>query len=235
MKKSNKGFTLVELLVVIAILGVLMGALVPNIMGAITKSQMTAWTANGRKIVEAIIAEQASGDDYWPHLTEKDGLGDDTDEVNGNVYGSSTEYFKKLFRVQDQTSSKWSPYIDKKLIECLWGNGVPAATPGNLEQRNVGWSVVAGASGVNSPVPALVTRNVDTSSFPTSGDNDMSKQKTDVGLEKYPAPFGTKGCVIVMTDGGAKSYEPNKCKLSEIYEKRVVSVPEGITLKYLEP
>ena len=68
MKKQKKGFTLVELLVVIAILGILMGALVPNIMGAIAKSQMTAMEANGKKIIEAIMAESLESTDIWPHL-----------------------------------------------------------------------------------------------------------------------------------------------------------------------
>ena len=86
MKKQKKGFTLVELLVVIAILGILMGALVPNIMGAIAKSQMTAMEANGKKIIEAIMAESLESTDIWPHLTEKDGLvTGESDEVYGNT------------------------------------------------------------------------------------------------------------------------------------------------------
>ena len=235
MKKQKKGFTLVELLVVIAILGILMGALVPNIMGAIAKSQMTAMEANGKKIIEAIMAESLESTDIWPHLTEKDGLvTGESDEVYGNTYGTSTEYFKKLFDVDRQTSPEWKPYIDGKLLECLWGNGVNPAAPGSLLQANVAWTIVAGASGIDN-IPALVTRNADTSTFPTSGTSDMSKNKEEIPLTKYPTPFGTKGCVVVMKDGTAKKLEARKCKLSEVYNKRVITIADGVTIKYLEP
>jgi len=235
MKKQEKGFTLVELLVVIAILGILMGALVPNIMGAIAKSQMTAMEANGKKIVEGIMTESLESTDIWPHLTEKDGLvTGETDEIYGNTYGTSTEYFKKLFDVDRQTSTEWKPYIDGKLIECLWGNGVNPAAPGNLLPANVAWTIVAGASGIDN-IPALITRNADTSIFPTSGTTDMSKRKDEISLTKYPTPFGTKGCVVVMKDGSAKKLEARKCKLNEIYNKRVITIADGVTIKYLEP
>ena len=235
MKKHAKGFTLVELLVVIAILGVLMGALVPNIMGAIAKSQMTAMAANGKKIVDALIAESVDGNDIWPHLTEKDGLvTGESDEIFGNTYGSSTEYFKKLFDIDRQTSQDWKPYVDNKLLECLWGNGVNPAPPGNLQQANVAWTIVAGASGVDN-IPAPITRNADTSTFPTSGTTDMSKRKEEVPLTKYPTPFGTKGCVVIMKDSSANKMEARKCKLNEIYNKRVIIIPESVNIKYLEP
>lgn len=237
MKKQKKGFTLVELLVVIAILGVLMASLVPNIMGAIAESQMTAMAANGKKIVDALIAKSIDGEDIWPHLTEKDGLvTGESDEVYGTAWGSSTEYFKKLFAVDKQTSQDWetSSYLDTKLIECLWGNGVNPAAPGSLSSANVAWTIVAGASGIDN-IPALITRNADTSSFPTSGTTDMSKNKNPITLTKYPQPFGTKGCVVVMKDSTAKKLAARRCKLNEIYNKRVVTIPEGITIKYLEP
>ena len=235
MKKQKKGFTLVELLVVIAILGVLMGALVPNIMGAIAKSQMTAMAANGKKIVDALIAESVDGQDIWPHESEKDGLvTGESEEVYGTTYGTSTLYFQKLFDVTRQTQPEWKPYIDGKLLECLWGNGVNPAPPGSLQQANVAWTIVSGASGIDN-IPALITRNADTSQFPKSGTTDMSTKKEEVALTKYPTPFGTKGCVIIMKDSSANKLEARKCKLNEIYNKRVVIIPEGMSIKYLEP
>lgn len=236
MKKLEKGFTLVELLVVIAILGILMVALVPNILGAITKAQMQTMAKQGADIVNGIITESASGrENLWPHLTEADGLGSDPDRIDGNAYSTSTDYFKKLFDIQNQTTGDWDPYIDAK-IECLWGNGVPAASSGQLEARNVAWSIVAGAADMSSPIPALVTRNVDCSQFAVSGQNDMSKNKTKIGLEKKPAPFGKKGCIIILKGGEALALPARQCRLCDIYDKQpTVSIPDGITLKYLEP
>ena len=231
---KNKGFTLVELLVVIAILGILMVALVPNIMGAIAKAQMQTMAKQGADIVNALNTESLRDQDLWPHLTEKDGLSDDTDEISGNTYGTSTEYFKKLFDIENQNGGNWRPYIDVKL-DFLWGNGVPSAQPGSLDQRNVAWTIVAGASAMGGEIPALITRNADTSSFVTSGNNDMSKNKNEVPLEKYPNPFGKKGCVVVMKDGSASARPSRECRLCDIYAKRTVNIPDGMQLKYLEP
>lgn len=236
MSKMNKGFTLVELLVVIAILGILMGALVPNIMGAIAKSQMTAMEANGKKIAEALIAESAEGDDLWPRGTKDASQDQDDDEIY-RQQTSATEYFKLLFDINNQKETKWRPYIDGKLLESLWGNGVTPAKPGNLEKQNVAWCIVAGASGIDN-IPALITRNIDvkSGSFLTSGQQDYSSNKDELTFSStYPQPFGEKGCVIIMKDGSAKKLEARKCTYREVYNRRTISLPDSVQLEYLEP
>ncbi len=233
MKKASKGFTLVELLVVIAILGILMVSLMPNILGAVNKAQMSAMAKQGGDIIKEIITKSIESESLWPRITN---IGQDPDMISGNTFGTSTEYFKKLYDIDNQNSGDWEPFIDAKL-ECLWGNGVTPASSGTLQKENIAWTIVADAaeySGDN--IPALITRNADTSLFAVSGQNDMSKNKNKINLEKYSAPFGKKGCIVVMKDGSARSLPSRECRIRDIYKSQpTVNIPDGITLKYLEP
>ena len=240
MKKQSKGFTHVELLVVIGILGILMGVLIPQITGSLFKANLSAMSFNGAKLVKAIIAESvsnANGEDFWAHRTEADGKSDDTDRINGMSFSTSTDYFTKLFDIDNQTSSDWQPFIDKELVSTLWGFGVPPAKPGSLKAANVGWTVVCGMpNDADGTIPVLVSRNVDTSNFAKSGTTNMGEQKTVPSLDKYPQPFGKKGCVIVYKSGNAKGLQSRDARLCDIYrEQPNVTFAEGITLEYLVP
>jgi hypothetical protein len=204
---------------------------------AMLGSKMSAMAINGRKLVMGIEMESVGkNSSLWPHLTEEDGLSTNPDEVQGNVYVTSTDYFRKLFDIDHHTSTYWEPWIDKDLLAMLWGFGVPAATPGTLKSENVAWTVAAGLpSSIEGAIPVLVSCNVDTSSFAVSGENDMSKRDEKIKLFDVP-PFGVKGAVIVYKNGMARAFKADELTLKNVYsDMPVVSLPDGITLKYLRP
>ena len=241
--KTTKGFTLVELLVVIGILGVLMGALFPAISSAMLSANASAMSMRGRKLFEGItqvnIDREGKGrPSIWPHNDENDGKSDDTDDIAGKTFGTSTDYFKEVFNMDSYGSDDWEPYVTSCDLSVLSGSGVPGFSGSSLTKNNVAWTVASGiTSEMEEVVPVMVTRNMDESLLPTgSGTHDMSTQKTKITLGKtYAAPFGNKACIVVHKGGSADVVKAKDCKLYLVYNQQSFTVPNGVTLKYLTP
>ncbi len=65
VRRSSAGFTLIELLVVISIIAVLLGMLLPSLVGARRTGQRVACMANLRGITQGML-EYAGDNDGWP-------------------------------------------------------------------------------------------------------------------------------------------------------------------------
>jgi len=147
------------------------------------------------------------------------------------------EYFKELFDIDNYGQEAWAPDVSGVDIAVLSGSGVPAFTGSTLQSKNVAWTVAAGLTDeMEDIVPAIVSRNMETDNFPTSGTQDMSQKKETVELgKKYPQPFGNKAAIVIHKGGAANVVKAKYAKLYLIYNKQSFTIPNGITLKYIKP
>lgn len=206
-------------------------------VGKPTKSEANLMRIKGIKLVNGMLMCEITNRSIWPRIEALGAVDEEDADIYTKSYSKSTDYFKDLFDVKNQQSSDYAPYVDCE-IGCLWGAGVPMALSGKLTSDNVAWTILAGAKDApGGGIPVLVSRNIDTSLFPVSGNHDMYQRRDKVRLFDIP-PFGTHGAVIVTRDGTGL-YIPAKdgtIPLREIYEKSPsVKIPQGVKLKYLHP
>jgi len=241
MKMNRKGFTLVELLVVIGILGILMGALFPAISSAMLSANLSACSMRGRNLFVGITTanterEAAGLGSVWPKdATQKS---EDTEDIAGNTYGTSTLYFEALFDLKTSDASKRQSYVSGVDVSVLSGSGVPAMTGSSLTRNNVAWCVAQGvADELDDIVPVLFTRNASKDAFPTSqGSHETVTDKNEITLGKnFATPFADKAFVAVTKGGAAKSFKSKYAKVYIVYNKQSFAIPDGVTFAYLEP
>lgn len=198
-----RGFTLVELLVVIAIIGILVSIVMPAITDALMRGRLTQMAANGRNLVQQLMA-QSTQDIYtsqavvWPRSG-----GSDPDM---GQFQHSTEYFHWLVTNE----------IMNVNFNYFAGPGVPAAPSetefitGTPTGRYNAWCIVGDVTARTAETtPVLFTRNLGSDAgIDTGGQSytelDMDVFQTDDTMSQLfvGEPFQNRGFVFV-TKGGA--------------------------------
>ena len=232
MKKfSTKGFTLVELLVVIGILGILMASLFPAISSAMLNAKTTAMASNGRKLHQAITLANTSretagkGTTVWPKTQKDEGAGDTSGEqdIGDMSFSSTTEWFKKLFDMDNYGSTDRHAEVEDLDLNVLSGSGVPSISGKTLEPKNIAWVAVANIQdGIPVCIPVFVTRNVDYKTLDSSLAQYDGKTATriQIGKGEYSTPFQDKAWIIVRKGGGVDTIKAKYSTLDVAFKQQ---------------
>lgn len=235
MKTTRKqGFTMIEMLVVIVIIGILAGSLFGPVTNFMLQGNLTGMMGNGRKIVQAIIAADMSGN-YESVAWPADENADDDSESDGNFpkmnqsFSTSAQYFNEALFMKETDVTRRNRLKVLKDIEpsTIAGQGIPAATKGTIEDKNCAWSIAKNSANAPAVAPVLVTRNVNVALADMKG-NAQGDYTTILNTQK---PFQQDGCVIIYKDGSGKKFAADEVTpkniMGDIGEKSLKEFKQG--------
>lgn len=224
--------------------GIAAGILLPTFSSAMHRANANALAMNGKRIVDGIYAAnidrmKVGKSSVWPHNDENDGMMRNDRDIAGKRFATSTAYFNELFDIANMTNvDNWRPYVEGFRMDWLAGDGIPVGRPGSLTAANNAWTVVSGLTDeMVSFMPALISANVDTSLFPTSGRHDMSgrTERVRIGGPGLPTLFGDRMAVVVYKGGQVRTFKQEDFTLGNIFQQNSFRIPNRITLRYLHP
>ena len=155
-------------------------------------------------ITKASLEREALGIiDVWPHLAEEDGLSDDSDDIAGKVFKTSTAYFAELLDLKRHQTADWQPYVkglkDVSLIDLS----------GTNEKGHCDWIVLAGVTGgMPDDIPVLISANADYSRLPFTAQTwKLSNDTIPIGKAagRTGIPWGDDFVVVVRKGGKAEA------------------------------
>jgi len=250
MKSENKQkFSLTGLLTVIGVLVLLTAVLVPLVPQVKLRADLNTIGRRGQDIYIALLCASTRGEPMFPFINmwpkvKIDGedhrnIGE-TEDITDKTFQNSTRYFHELYDGENiGTPATWAPYVNGFDWSKLAGAGVPKMVgAGVLRSENNIWSIAGNLTDdMDDMIPALVTRNVDCSSF-----HIKTRANPDAPLrwsQQYNTPFGNKGFVIVRKGGAVLRGIAKRATTSAVYPIGDVTQTAGNTnlafLVYLTP
>ena len=130
----------------------------------------------------------------------------------------------------------WSPFVDVD-IKFLSGAGVPAYKGNKKLEGCVAWKIVTDLTDdMPDVLPVLVSRNLQTDTFPMNSTKDTLRETTQIKTDSnFPQPFGNKASVVIHKGGAANVVKAKYSKKYLVFNKQSFTVPQGLTCKLLEP
>lgn len=245
---GKRGFSLVDMVVVTGVTALFSSTLFPLVAVRTLEAEMMSVAARGKDIFVSITAANTERAplglrSVWPKTQLKEGERNkrNNEDIAGEIFGNSTDYFYKLYDGANLGTPVHAPYVPWLLdYSRLAGAGVPQmAGPGKLQPENNMWCIAGNLRDEMADIiPVLITRNVDCSSLHKDLRNgEDAFDKTLRWSQKYDTPFSNTGFVMVRKGGAIfKSTQKHAVTRVVYLEQAFQTTVEGhAPLVYLTP
>ena len=139
------------------------------------------------------------------------------------TFSSTTEWFKKLFDMDNYGKADRHAEVEDLDLNVLSGSGVPNISGNTLEKKNIAWVAVANIQdGIPDCIPVLVTRNVDYKALDSNLAQYDGKTATrvEIGKGEYSTPFQDKAWIVVRKGGGVDTIKAKYSTLDVAFKQQ---------------